>query len=593
MKKAKKIVAFAIVFAMVLGCFSQISSVLAQTFGGGENLLRLDIVNNDEFDISSVQVDGYSWTEANKNDDYGDNSSVHNIVIVVPEKDGKIPTIRYGENWRSLIQTTTHVEDHVWTFELRVLNTVPENGNFLGLTLEKQGDPVEPGPDEPRFDGHAYVLWSCDGGVCYHEFFDIPDFDDGNSTFYKDTLVRDDNDDHKYFDVHAEYKAWALPEKFELWVEAYKAQNNVEEIDWTHVDPEDIIAEFPPDMREWEEAATSGEEPACTRPMDGAPGNDWDAFEACVDNYYIEAGNLPFIRLKPVGEPSAKNAYVSYGDRNFKVVIYNDDYRGLTLGDLRDLEYYPAHWTNAFLKVDQYDISGTTKNRPALMDSILLEDEVHFKVLEYNDYSIVSVEALDVPEDAVDIREEDGEYILVFSSNFYDHVVFKITDDSEREYYVRIDRYTVDAYLNYVWNDELEPEPENQHPAITAEFYFERDKHYDDFNLTAKIIYKDGTIKNVALEPIQYIDDGLGNITRDAYEVDQEIGGFDEWGGPLPTGKGLMKSVFRYDLEKGEEEEIERVYVNAEYAEDLGEGTYAGAYTGSGEGVKVKMGEEE
>ena len=47
------------------------------------------------------------------------------------------------------------------------------------------------------------------------------------------------------------------------------------------------------------------------------------------------------------------------------------------------------------------------------------------------------------------------------------------------------------------------------------------------------------------------------------------------------------------DLEKGEDQEIERVYVNAEYAEDLGEGTYAGAYTGSGEGVKVKMGGEE
>ena len=64
--------------------------------------------------------------------------------------------------------------------------------------------------------------------------------------------------------------------------------------------------------------------------------------------------------LQPVGEPTYNNSYVSYGDRNFKVVIYNDNYKGVSIGSLDDLHYYPTTWVDPFLRRDQYDISAGT-----------------------------------------------------------------------------------------------------------------------------------------------------------------------------------------------------------------------------------------
>ena len=137
---------------------------------------------------------------------------------------------------------------------------------------------------------------------------------------------------------------------------------------------------------------------------------------------------------------------------------------------------------------------------------------------------------------------------------------------------MQIKRYTIDGYIRFV----------DDKPRITAEFFFDREKDYDEFELTAKIIYKDGTIKKVPLEANCVIDDGLGNPTY-ACEVDQEE---DEFGS---GGKGLKKSVFEYQLSEGEERTISKIYINGEYTGSTAY-KYAGAYVGSGEGVLVNMG---
>lgn len=425
-----------------------------------------------------------------------------------------------------------------------------------------------------HFDGHAFLIWSCGTGTCFHEFTDIPPFDDGNSKFYKDTEVTADNDPSKHFDVKAQYKGWALPDKLGEWANAYMAKNNILSVDdivWTEVDASTLVGD-PPDMREWEDKAVKAG--TCNKTT-----MDREEFETCVDNYYVAQGNLPFVKLQPVGEPEYENCYVSYGDRNFKVVIYNENYKGIAMGDLNELEYYPSSWTNPFLRRDQFDLSGSTKDKPALLDSILLESKVIIKSLNKNGFEIASIEPLDVPEGAVVVDEESGAFEIYFNSNFYDNVVFKVTDSNGEESYMKIKRYTIDAWFRNLENE----------PYLYADFYFDKELSYTNFDITAKIVYKDGTVKNVVLSPYGKVDDGLDNWS-DEPEVD-----LSEPADPnIPAGKGLKQSAFVYKLSKDEDKKISKIYLNAEYKGSTAE-KYAGAYVGSGLGTlaNIYTGEEE
>ena len=558
----KKIVALTLILAVLISYFDPIKRAIALSYGEGENSINLDIVNQLGFTINSVTVNGDDWESSQ--DEFHTTDEQYHIEISVSGNDvtgDTIPRIQYGGNWNDYMNLSTQHNGNTHIFVLDLNNTAHQG--FLGLSIEEEDGY---GVDEPHFDGHAYVVWSCGEGTCYHEFIDIPTFDDGRSTFYKYTDITADNNTSIHFDVDAQYKAWVLPDRFHYWTLIYKEQNHIEQINWANVDPEDIIAEFPPDMREWESAAIDAG--MCVRPHEGDSGDLWSAFEWCVDDYYVQAGNLPFIRLQPVGEPQDNNAYVSYGDRNFKVVIYNDDFKGITMGDLEELSYYPEHFTNPFVRQDQFDISGTTKNRPAMLNSILLESTVIIRALQYNSFAISSIEALDVPAGAVSItKDSTGDFKLVFSSNFYDNVVFKVTDSKGEVSYLQVKRFTIDGWVANHGSSS----------TLMADFYFDREKYYSDFDLTAKVILNDGTIKNVILHAKNGIDDGLGNIS-DGYEVDEQSRG----------GKGLKKSTFKSELDGIEEKDIDKIYLNAEYKGST-ETNYAGAYVGSGEGTLANL----
>ena len=73
----------------------------------------------------------------------------------------------------------------------------------------------------------------------------------------------------------------------------------------------------------------------------------------------------------------------------------------------------------------------------------------------------------------------------------------------------------------------------------------------------------------------------MGNITKE-YEVDEEN---PEFG---PAGKGLKRAVFEYNLDQGEAEKIQDVYINAEYKGSTAT-NYAGAFSGSGKGVLANI----
>ena len=195
--------------------------------------------------------------------------------------------------------------------------------------------------------------------------------------------------------------------------------------------------------------------------------------------------------------------------------------------------------------------------------------------MRINNYSITSIEALDVPEGAVEISKDNGEWILSFSSNYYDNVTFKVTDSNNGVSYFLIKRYTVDAWIKFVDNK----------PVLNSDFYFDRTKSYTDFDMTAVIEYRDGTEKIVTLTPVKGIDDGLGNIA-DVYELDEQN---PEYG---PSGKGLKKACFQYQLNDGEEREIKRAYINIEYKGSTST-TYAGNYAGSGKGTLANIYDSE
>lgn len=565
MKKISRIViAFAIVFSIALSYFLPLTKVIANVYGNGEVSKRFNVRNEDGFTIHSVTINGDPWS--NDSDEYHSATDVYTVVINVSPGDEKYPNIMYcGGDCGSHFAKSVVVDEETGAY-IYTITVTNMDGNYVDLGVV-EGPPIgeEHHDDEPRFDGRAYVVWSCGTGVCYHYFENIPDFDDGNSTFYRASEVTADNKEGEIFDVGAEYRGWYLADTFEDWQDFYEAATE-HEVDWDTMDPELILGEPNQHIGELiDEVLDSG---AC---------ENNDEFEYCLHMYAAEHNHEVWThQLQPLGEPDDNNAYVSYGDRNFKVVIYNDEFKGVAMGDLSKLSYYPAQWTNPFIKRDHFDISGSTKDKPALLDSILLEENVRIKALGYNSFEIASIEALDVPEDAVTISKDEDDFVLTFSSNYYDHVVFKVTDTEGKVSYMLIKRYTIDGWIKFVDN----------HPVLTADFYFDRRNSYEDFDLTAKIVYKDGTSKNVTLTPVFGIDDGLNNITE-AYEVDEE---WDEeheqeWG---PSGKGLKRATFGFALEDGEDREIQDVYLNAEYKGSTAT-NYAGAYSGSGEGTPANL----
>ena len=561
MKKISKIfMAFILLASYVI----PFVNVVALSYGEGTKLLKMDIVNSLGFKVESATVNSYAWKDGN--DEFHTNNNQYHVVIEVSGTEAtgtKVPRIQYGGNWSDYITPSTQVNNGKYTFVLDINNGSDQD--FLGLEIleqEGQQNPGMPGPGEnDRFDGKAYLVWSCGNSICYHYFDNIPNFDDGNSTFYKDTDVTADNKSNVKFDVNAKYKGWYTADEFTEWQNLYEVATG-KKINWDTLDPELILGAPNQNIGALENAAIKAGK--CVKPAEDAPASDHQEFEKCINRYGAEANHEIWThQLQPVGEPQYKNAYVSYGDRNFKVVIYNSDYKGVSIGSLDELTYYPSEWTNPFIKRDQYDISGTSKENPTGINTILLEKIVKIKEINVNNFSIKSIEALDVPADAVSISKVNGEWRLEFSSNFYDNVVFKATDTKGGVSYFQVKRTTIDGWIPFI----------NNHPVLNADFFFENTKSYKDFELTALIEYKDGSEKQVKLEAVKGIDDGLGNITKE-YEVAE--------------GKGLKKSSFQYQLEDGEDREIKMVYFNAEYKGST-KTTYAGSYAGSGKGVPANI----
>lgn len=409
-----------------------------------------------------------------------------------------------------------------------------------------------------EFDGAAYVIWACgenDEEVCLHLFPEIRN-ENFETEYYPADEITDITDPTRVFDKFGAFededyiRGMALKAEVDDWVERhYGGGATVNDVDWSAVDIHSFLrgVEKGP-MERW-----LVEQGICED--DG----DEKALHNCVDQYYIDNDLDEYgVKVQPVGEPQGNSSYVSYGNRNFRLTIYNENYKAIELGDLSDLHYVPHFYQDATY-VDAIDISETTEENPAIMHSILLEDTVRIKESAIGGLHIKSIEALRAPEGAIDINGEDGEYEFVFNSNYYDRVVFKITDTDENEYYLMVERSILNNWI--------------REESVQTTFYFDADTSYSDYELIATYVYTDGTIVEKEMKNAQRIDDGLGNITY-AYETE--------------AGLNLKMATYVIEEERGFSDNLDGVYFNARKAgtTDL---IYAGTLVGSGLGVYEPM----
>jgi hypothetical protein len=371
-----------------------------------------------------------------------------------------------------------------------------------------------PGPGQNNFDGNATLVWKCGSKACYKKMTGL-----SNDTKYiAASSIKSETDNSTVFDVNASTKFFAFTSIFDEYV----ATNNP---NWNTLDVSTLV---------------------------GPDGID----------------------LPPVNEPMVEHAYVSYGDRNFKVYIYDSEFKAISRGNVEDLNYYPGIWADGLLRQDLYTISGTTKDKPVVINNVILDPTVLIDANAFN-VTIKSIKPLDVPEGAVRVNKVDDKYKIDFSSRYYDRVVFELTDTNNEKYYFMINRIAAQAKIDHNnKGDEF----------IFASLYYDRNTSYSDYIVKTKIIYKDGSIKTYEMTNANYVDDGLGNTITNVKEVDSENPGRDDW----TRGKGIKLASYKHDLAKDEKDKIEKAYVFVEFKGSTKD-NYAGALSGSGNGSEVNM----
>ena len=435
---------------------------------------------------------------------------------------------------------TLYMQGHSYNYEY--LNA---NEEFLIQDYEEPHGPAE------TFDGTAYLIWSCkDGGTCFHYFNDIVINEDQSfpTTYYNINNVTDDLTGEK-FSLDAKVKDFASSSAMDEWKNNYMINNNLEEdqIDPKKIDPEKILYGAVPFETVKEDMIKNG---ICESNLDD------EELDRCVyDNMTAyERGTS----LDPCGAKSGANSYTHNGDRLFKATVYTSDYVGVTLGNIKDFNYMPDFWDPMVLQ-DATDITESTKENPATLETVLLENTVTIKSKGLNGIEFKSVEALDVPSSAVSIEKDGNAFKITFSSHFYDRVVFKITGTNNKVYYLRIARVTL------VGMDNFGPYTTNK--KVFAKVYYPKDDSYKDYEVIFKVMYEDGTyeyIKGTHEKSIELVN-------GDEVESDETYGEKDN---------KLKIAVYSVNVK----DDVVGVYMNVKKTGSTTD-NYAGTFAGSKKGL--------
>ncbi len=233
----------------------------------------------------------------------------------------------------------------------------------------------------------------------------------------------------------------------------------------------------------------------------------YSEFEAFVNQ---DEDILRSLAYDPCGAVDGEASICTNGDRIFRVTIYNEtNYQGMQFSiNPEDYTYFPDWWDPVFFS-NEVDLSNTSRSNPAQYESFLLEPKAHFGATETSISSIQNIEALDVPDNAVSVTNNgNGSFDVVFNSNFYVAVEFKVTTE-KGVYYVTIQRTCFKAHDN--------KKPNQSDADIIAQFYYAASETYSSYDVVATKYYSDGTTKVEILEPQNKDEDGGTNLRCTTY----------------------------------------------------------------------------
>lgn len=413
---------------------------------------------------------------------------------------------------------------------------------------EEQGG-FEPGAEHgENFDGKATLLWACsDGSLCYHSFDNLLT-ERAFETIYVNAKDVKDERTNEEFIINATSTGFVLQNDFEAFVNDYKRINQVDEVPWAQINADEVIRHI--DKGEIERDLI--DKGICSSNVDE------ETLHACVDSWVNENISLNFNVLNPLEAPKSENSYSHFGDRNFKITIYNDNYLGISLGNTEDLTYIPDFWDIAQMP-DSIDVSTSTIMDPKIMETILLEDTLRLTPKTFGETKITNIEVEGIREDAVSIVKDGNDYVINFKSNFYDQVLLKITDSNNNTHYLKIVRIVNKIVDNFA--------PNNDKPALITTVYYDEGKTRDDFTVMATLVYSDGTNAMVNATALNEAFEHYGNPVTFDYNA----------------GKHLKASQWKVDLDMTNKE-IVGVYFNIINNNEV-ESVYAGTYMGSGLGL--------
>lgn len=273
-----------------------------------------------------------------------------------------------------------------------------------------------------------------------------------------------------------------------------------------------------------------------------------------------EDGEHNRLALNPMNAPIEANAYTHFGDWNFKVMIKSPNYVGASIKNATD--GYEPDFGSAINTVVYHDISGTTQTKPVTLYVIPQQTEI---ILSGVDGAFTSVEAVNLENaDAVAITPVADGHKIKFNSAYYDRVIFKVTTATTTNY-VRIFRTAI---------REPFPAIETNQKVAIATIYFDEGKNCSNYDVYAKLDYKNGTQKTVKMTPMA--------SHTDPYDDQIVIDGcFDE------GGLGLKKGHYSYTADTNLEN-LNGIYFTVSNAGSTAT-TYAGTLSGSKKGIYLDL----
>ena len=419
-------------------------------------------------------------------------------------------------------------------FAFRYANGDAYMSTATNLTANADFDVFVPEEGGPSFTGQAYVAWKCatHDGVCF-ALLTIPpaanqvDHSTRDFTYFAASTVVDARTSETFsnFDNEDE-RGFVLTGAMDEWVAAYKTRNSVSEVNWANVE----IADF----------------------LYG------------VQDEYRGA------KIPPLGEPMGNNSYVSYGEHAFNAIIYGDEYASMTAVNVDALSYVPYGFA-----ANPVELSGTTASSPASLEMPLLDDTITLDSTGVRGFAISNVEVLDsnISTAAVSVaKDPSGAFKITFGSNFFDNVEFKITGENGQVYYVKVKRVTftqMDFEHATIWN--------NNFNGVRAELIFDEATSYNDYEVTANVVYKDGSSKRFVAENLGWVDENYGGNLVFA----------NEYSGSM-SGKGLKRANYGVRFDGNDyDRDIASVYFNVKYTGSTSD-VYAGTFAGSGRGILME-----